>query len=80
MNTVKLQGFEGDFHITKQEGVFVELLAMSWQSINGELFYLPNPHLGFKEWQEMGGSLSSTAKVKYTYGRLYCHKNQITNI
>lgn len=76
MNTVKLKGIEGDFHIQQEQGVFVTLLAMQWQSIGGELFYLPTK-IGFKEWQALGGSLSSGASVKYSYGELSCHKNQI---
>lgn len=77
MNTVKLKGFNCDFHIYAQNGVFLTLHVMTWQNINGELFYLPNPKLGFKEWQELGGSLSSDAKVRYEYGRIKCHKDQL---
>ena len=76
MKTVKLKGIEGDFHIQAEHGVFVTLLAMQWQSVNGELFYMPTK-IGFKEWQAMGGSLSREAKVKYSYGNLSCHKNQV---
>jgi len=76
MQTVKLKGIEGDFHIQAENGVFLTLLAMQWQSVNGELFYLPTK-IGFKEWEAMGGSLSSDAKVRYSYGNLSCHKNQV---
>ena len=76
MQTVKLKGIEGDYHVQTEHGVFLTLLAMQWQSINGELFYLPTK-IGFKEWQSLGGSLSSYAAVRYSYGNLTCHKNQI---
>jgi len=78
MQTVKLKGIEGDFHIQQEQGVFVTLLAMQWQNIDGNLFYMPTK-IGFKEWQAMGGSLSSEAKIKYSYGELSCHKNQIVD-
>lgn len=77
MNTVKLKGITGDFHVCQENGVFVTLMAMEWVSVEGELFYLPNANLGFKEWEEMGGSLGSGSKVRYAYGRLTCHKNQL---
>lgn len=79
MNIVKLKGIEGEFKILQQNGVFLTLLPMTWQFIGNESFYLPSPDLGFKEWQEMGGSLSNDAPIKYEYGRLKCHQNQVEN-
>lgn len=76
MHTVKLKDIEGDFYIQQENGVFIQLLAMQWQNIDGNLFYMPTK-IGFKEWQAMGGSLSSDAPIRYTYGTLSCHKNQI---
>lgn len=77
MNTVKLKGFNCDFHVYAQNGVFFTLHVMTWQNVNGDLFYLPNPNLGFKEWQELGGSLSKDANAVYEYGRIKCHKSQL---
>lgn len=76
MNTVKLKGIQGDFKIIQEQGVFVKLLAVMPQVIEGQVFDLPTK-IGFKEWQEMGGSLSDHSKIKYTYGVLSCHKSQI---
>jgi hypothetical protein len=78
MNTVKLKGIRGDFEIIQEQGIFIKLLAIKPQVIEGQVFELPTK-IGFKEWQEMGGSLSDHSKIKYTYGELSCHKNQIVN-
>lgn len=77
MKTVKLKGFDCDFHVYVQNGVFYTLHVMTWQSVNGELFYLPTPSLGFKEWEGLGGSLSRDAAVYYVYGKIKCHKSQL---
>ena len=78
MNTVKLKGINGEFKIHQENGVFVTLLAIKPTLIGDTVFDMPVKS-GFKEWEEMGGSLSGNSKVKYSYGYLSCHKNQLEN-
>jgi len=40
MQTVKLKGIEGDFHVQAENGVFLTLLAMQWQSVTISLFFI----------------------------------------
>lgn len=75
MSTVKLKGINGEFKIHQENGVFVTLLAIKPTLIGDTMFDMP-VKIGFKEWEEMGGSLSRSAKVRYSYGYLSCHKNQ----
>lgn len=81
MNTVKLKGIVGEFKIHQENGVFVTLLAVVPTKIykgDGIYHVLHIPQkIGFKEWEAMGGSLSGNSKVKYSYGYLSCHKNQL---
>lgn len=76
MSTVKLKGITGEFKIHQESGVFVTLLAIKPTLIGDTMFDMP-VKIGFKEWEEMGGSLSSSAKVKHSYGYLSCHNNQL---
>lgn len=76
MSTVKLKGINGEFKIHQENGVFVTLLAIKPTLIGDTVFDMP-VKIGFKEWEEMGGSLSGNSKVKYSYGYLSCHKNQL---
>ena len=75
MSTVKLKGINGEFKIHQENGVFVTLLAIKPTLIGDTMFDMP-VKIGFKELEEMGGSLSRSAKVRYSYGYLSCHKNQ----
>lgn len=74
--TIRLKGITGEFKITAENGVFITLLAIMPVVVGTEVYSLPRP-IGFKEWLEMGGSLAGSSKVRYSYGRLSCHKNQI---
>lgn len=76
MSTVKLKGITGEFKIHQESGVFITLLAIK-PTLTGDTVLDMPVKIGFKEWEEMGGSLSGNSKVKYSYGYLSCHKNQL---
>ena len=76
MSIVKLKGITGEFKVHQQNGVFITLLAIRPTLVGDDIFELP-VKIGFREWQEMGGSLSGDSKIKYEYGYLKCHEGQI---
>lgn len=73
MSTVQIKDVSGDFQIVSEQGVFVNLLIIKPTLIGTEIHDMPTTDLGFKEW----GEISNNPKVKYTYGRLSCHRDQI---